>query len=544
MPTSTTLLILTHKYRLLYARTRKLVSAGKTVAQARWRRLQRYERRLRRAGVAVAALTTLLGSGATLHAQPQPLGGETLVNTYTTARQRLPVTAADDSGNYVVVWESENQDGDGFGIFAQRFMANGMPAGGEFQVNVYTTSIQRDAAVAMDADGDFVVTWTSFGQDGGSNGIYSRRYQADGTALDADDVLVNVFTSTSQQISDVAMDAAGNYVVVWRSGDQDGYNFGVYGRRYQADGTALDADDVLINVYTTYSQTEPAVDMDDAGNYVVTWQSQQDGSTYGIYKRSFQADGTALDAADVQINFITSGPQTHPDVAVDADGDYIVTWQSKGPDDDIWQLYSRRYGADGLPLDVGQEVLVNADTSITHRRPIVAMDADGDYIITWESYAQDGSSYTIYARSYTADGTAIDTEDRVVNTSTDGLRSRPTVAMDADGNYVIAWQSREQDGFDFGIFTQLYSTIIISTTPLEGGDNPIAAYPNPTSGSITVENAWREVSLYSLTGELVLHSTTTSDRATLDVSALPAGVYLLSSEAEGGEVRQVRIVVR
>ncbi len=37
----------------------------------------------------------------------------------------------------------------------------GQPLGGEFPVNSYTTSDQREPAIAMDADGDFVVTWSS-----------------------------------------------------------------------------------------------------------------------------------------------------------------------------------------------------------------------------------------------------------------------------------------------------------------------------------------------------------------------------------------------
>ena len=49
--------------------------------------------------------------------------------------------------------------------------------GNEFQVNTTTASSQfpnsagQGGAMAMDAAGDFVVTWTSFNQDGGGNGV-------------------------------------------------------------------------------------------------------------------------------------------------------------------------------------------------------------------------------------------------------------------------------------------------------------------------------------------------------------------------------------
>ena len=74
--------------------------------------------------------------------------------------------AADDTGNFVVVWGSQAQDGSSYGIFGQRFNASGSKLGPEFPVNTYTTSDQRYPSVAVDADGDAFVTWNSYGQDG------------------------------------------------------------------------------------------------------------------------------------------------------------------------------------------------------------------------------------------------------------------------------------------------------------------------------------------------------------------------------------------
>ncbi|HEV8267259.1 MAG TPA: hypothetical protein VGR00_03460, partial [Thermoanaerobaculia bacterium] len=50
-----------------------------------------------------------------------PLGGEVRVNAYTTGDQSAPVISSGDTGEFVVAWESDGQDGDGFGVFAQRF---------------------------------------------------------------------------------------------------------------------------------------------------------------------------------------------------------------------------------------------------------------------------------------------------------------------------------------------------------------------------------------------------------------------------------------
>ncbi|MDZ4689373.1 MAG: cadherin repeat domain-containing protein [Planctomycetaceae bacterium] len=62
-----------------------------------------------------------------------------------------------------------------------RVLLTATPVGGEFRVNTYTTGAQRTftespQSVAMDADGDFVVTWTSYPQDGSSYGVYAQRF--------------------------------------------------------------------------------------------------------------------------------------------------------------------------------------------------------------------------------------------------------------------------------------------------------------------------------------------------------------------------------
>ena len=82
-----------------------------------------------------------------------------------------PDVASDATGRLVIVWSSFGQDGSHYGVFGRRYDAAGTP-GTEFRVNTHTTHIQDKAAVAMAADGSFVVVWESYGQDGPSPGIF------------------------------------------------------------------------------------------------------------------------------------------------------------------------------------------------------------------------------------------------------------------------------------------------------------------------------------------------------------------------------------
>ena len=70
------------------------------------------------------------------------------------------------SGNFVVTWSSANQDGSSCGVYGQRYDAAGTALGGEFQINTYVSSNQQYSTVAIDAAGKFVVTWSSWNEDG------------------------------------------------------------------------------------------------------------------------------------------------------------------------------------------------------------------------------------------------------------------------------------------------------------------------------------------------------------------------------------------
>ena len=90
-------------------------------------------------------------------------------------------TAAD--GRFVVAWQSDEQDGDAHGVYAQLFAANGSPSGPEIRINEYTTNDQYFCSVAMDPLGNWVVVWVSMYQDGSGGGIYARCYDAAGVPV-------------------------------------------------------------------------------------------------------------------------------------------------------------------------------------------------------------------------------------------------------------------------------------------------------------------------------------------------------------------------
>jgi len=371
------------------------------------------------------------------------VGEEFQVNMTTTDDQKEPQVAADANGNYVVVWESG-----GFGakdVYARQFYADGTPVDDEFLVNTITTANdQKKATVAVSASGDFVVVWESGGP--GAKDVYARQFNADGTAVD-DEFLVNTITTANDQKEPgVGIDDAGNFVIVWESGEPGAKD--VYARQFNADGTAVD-DEFLVNTITTANdQKKAAVAVSASGDFVVVWESGGPGDK-DVYARQFNADGTAVDD-EFLVNTTTSNEQKEPDVAIDDAGKFVVVWE--GRDADMKGVFFQRFDSDGSKL--GIETGVNTTTSGDQKRPVVTMDTERDFVIAWEGNgALDDSG--VHAQRYDSAGNAVGGEF-LVNTETADKQERVSVTTDSDGDLVVVWDSMGQDGDKDGVYAQQY----------------------------------------------------------------------------------------
>jgi hypothetical protein len=396
-----------------------------------------------------------------------PVGPETLVNDTTAGVQETTfegkkAIASDDSGHYVVVWSGSGA-GDPDGVYARLYDAAGA-VGPSFRVNTFTAGEQTEAAVAMDNSGNFVVTWSSNGQDGGGWGVYGQRFNSAGAAQGGE-FRVNVTTSGNQHQPAVAMDAAGNFVATWTSDNLDGTGTGIAARRYNAAGTALGGE-VHVNAYTDGNQLYSAVAMDDAGNYTVVWQSDYvPTSSIGIFAQRYNTAGGAVGTWFV-VNTTTAGFQLTPSIGMSATGAFVVAWTSDSQDGSGRGIFAQRYSAAGAKA--GGEFGVNATTAGDQQYPSVAVENSGAFVIAWESAAQDASGWGIYAREYTAAGAPIGAEYRV-NKSTAGDQRSAAVAMVGNGDFVAVW-SGSGSADPSGVYSQSYKDLVpgVTVTPFSG----------------------------------------------------------------------------
>jgi len=334
---------------------------------------------------------------------PVPVGEEFQVNTYTTSFQRNPAVVLAPQGDFVIVWESTGSydtDTSDTSTQAQRHASNGTPVGGQFQVNSYTTGAQQQAAVAAATPGDFVVVWQSegsYGTDTGSYSIQAQRYDATGTSVGVQ-FQVNSLTAGAQQQAAVAADTQGDFVVIWRSS-------GSYGT---------------------------------------------DTSSTSIQAQRYDANGTRV-GGQFQINSYTTSIQRDPTVAADAQGNFVAVWQSNGSygnDTSSYSIQAQRHDANGIR--VGGQFQVNSYTTGLQFYPAVAVDAQGDFVVVWDSNGSDGTdtSYrSIQAQRYDANGAAVGNQFQV-NSYTTGYQSGSAVTAGVQGGFVVVWDSRGSYGTD------------------------------------------------------------------------------------------------
>lgn len=241
--------------------------------------------------------------------------------------------AARDNHGFVLAWSL--RDGAlpaGSALFVQAFGADGTPATPARRVSLVDVGLATHPAVAVGPDGGFVVAWEGSRPDprGPSFGeLYrplAQRYDAAGNRLGGR-IAVDVETAAFLVFPKVAVDAGGDFLVVWSRISGSGLpagKEGIYARRFDADGAPLSGVWKLENG----RNEPPLLAIDRTGNFVVGWQERQDIPVRleDVFVQGFTADGNPL-RPPLRVNrpdLAGFGPS----LAGDANGNFVVVWSA------------------------------------------------------------------------------------------------------------------------------------------------------------------------------------------------------------------------
>ncbi len=379
------------------------------------------------------------------------------INTYTTGNQMSPSLAYDGT-NYLVTWYGWATGDSNSGIYGQIISKSGEKVGSEFHINTYTTSNQQYSSLAFDG-ANYLVTWSSFGQDTSDYGIYGQVIGKNGAKVGSE-FRINTYTTSGQTCSSLAYDGT-NYLVTWQSSGQDSGNSGIYGQMIGKNGAKI-GQEFRINTHTPDEQINQSIAYGGT-NYLVTWSSNwQDGNRYGIYGQLVNTLGSKV-GSEFLINTYTTNDQRYPSLAFDG-ANYLITWCGEGQGDNTDGIYGQLINTAGSK--VGSEFLINTYTLNSQYNPKLAFDGT-NYLVTWESSGQDGSGWGIYGQRINSAGEKVGSEF-LINTYTTGYQYSSALATDGT-NFFVAWQSDGQDGSNYGIYGDFVA------------GNPPVAVPEPLS---------------------------------------------------------------
>jgi len=352
----------------------------------------------------------------------------------------------DAEGNFVVVWNSYLQDGSSNGVFGRRFDPNCKPLSDEFQINTTTSGNQKEPSVAMDAGGNFVVVWHGPGiVEEDKEDIFARRFDPNGQTLGSE-FRVNTYTNEKQLYPVVAMDNDGGFIIVWESMNipEQGKK-AICGRLYDSNGLNI-GPEFVVNEEASDSRY-PDVAIETEGNFAVVWM--RDKSSNSIMTRLYNADGIAK-TEPFEVSTIKFSSVTRPSIAMDKAGHFVVAWDGDPKLASLDDIHARIFEPNGTAI--GEQFTVNTTIEGPQQNPRVAMNNRGRFIIVWDSKIDpDINERDIFAQRYDSSGRPLGDEFQV-NTYMADDQKRPTVAMGQNRNFVMAWQSYGQDDSDYGVF--------------------------------------------------------------------------------------------
>jgi len=318
--------------------------------------------------------------------------------------------------------------------------------------NVQLTGGHFDPKIAAAPNGDFVTVWEDDNDGNGAGQIYARGFDKDGNARFSQ-IAVNSVATGQQRHPDVAIDDSGRFVIAWEDDQDNNGSYQIHARGFNANGTQRFAE-LTVNSVAGGQQTRPSVAADATGNFVVAWEDDQDGNGfYQIRARGFTAAG-AQRIAEFVVNSVADGQQFNPAIAMDASGDFVVAWEDDQEDDGNFQIFHRGFTATGG--NRFSQARVNTTTTGQHTKPSIAMDTNGNFTVVWEDDQDDNGYYQIYGRGFTLAGAqriALFT----VNSVSDGQQYEPSVAMRGDGGFAVAWEDDQDDNGAFQILGRIFN---------------------------------------------------------------------------------------
>lgn len=333
---------------------------------------------------------------------------------------------------FISVWQDQQEDGN-----ETQIRANGSE--GLFPdttLNDLYPGVQNTPAVAVAADGSFVVVWEDDTDGNGLFQVHARGFHADGSERFGR-ITVNTESAGQQRHPDIAMAPNGQFVVVWEDDPENNGLYNIRGRGFHANGTQRFSERTVA-MTGPGSELDPSVAMADDSSFVITWADDTDyNGFYQINARGFFDNGTERLAA-FTVNSAGAGQQIQPDIAMAPNGDFVIAWSDDQDTNWFFEVMARGFLANGTERFA--DTTLNEDGVASQYRPAVGVAAEGHFAAAWVD-----QNYRIKARQFDASGVP-QSGDTVLNGDGLLLQNRPAIDITTEGEFVVLWDQLDDDG--------------------------------------------------------------------------------------------------
>ncbi len=288
-----------------------------------------------------------------------------------------PDVAMDDNGNAIVVWNQS--DGLNSQIFKSEYRNGIWTHPADTDDNISTDGFDAsEPRVAMDNNGSAVIVWLQW--DGANNQIFRSEYRGGSWTHPADQNDNISPDGANADYYDVAMGDNGDAAIVWIQ--NDGVNDQVFMSEYRSGGWTNPADLTDNDVSPDgESAGYPAVAMDDQGDTMIVWEQPNGTPANWIYKAEYRNGSWTFPTLSNPIS--PAGSSTsYPDVAMDSSGQAIIVWEQENTSA-VTSVFKSEYrsGSWTHPADRDDHVSSGVESAY---EPQVAMDPNGDAVIAWQ----------------------------------------------------------------------------------------------------------------------------------------------------------------
>ncbi|MEQ9115646.1 MAG: hypothetical protein RLN62_02510 [Rickettsiales bacterium] len=392
------------------------------------------------------------------------------------------------SEHLAVVWNSDS------GIYTKTISDFGQTMSSTALIN--PTKSGYYPKISSSQNGEFCIVWRSNDLDG--SGVWGQTFKQGGDF--STHFRANTHFQDDQEDSDVSYLPNGNFVVVWMSYYQDGDDGGVYGQIFDQSANKISSE-FLVNTNTKGIQYRPAVTSLPNSKFVVSWQSDPlDGNPTNIYGQVFSEGGIKI-GSEFKASNVSNTNEQESTITFLTDNKFVLVWQTYGRGE-FADIYGQVF--DQVGNKIGNEFLVNSDIKGSQSLPSISTLMNDNFVVVWLDNVGGNEYYSIKGQVFDQVANKLGGAFEVKNYHGRFLYS-PYAVVSAIGanDFAVVWGVKEVDQ----ITNDRYSSLNIQfygacdnlqkvTDQIDVFDFSVLSfkvYDNPEDIHISLPDGWKEV---------------------------------------------------